>query len=117
MKPFNLEEALAGKPIVDCHNRPARILCTDMKSLNEYKVVCLISTGDTEYLRTFNSSGETSCNTNKLFMAPVKKEGWINIYQYGEEIEVGGVVHNTKRAAVEHAAGRCIATIKIEWEE
>ena len=78
MKPFNLEEAKAGKPVRTRDGRDVRIICFDAKcSVN--KILCFIKDEDgSEVLRSFANNGkyikyyETS---NDLFMKSETKEG------------------------------------------
>ena len=83
MKPFNLEKAKAGAPVV-CERHPsrnhvpARILCFD--ALGQNPIVALVTNeGDeeTETAVRLNLSGISAYHT--LFMAPVKRAGWIII--------------------------------------
>lgn len=46
LKEFNLEAAKAGKPIYTRDGRKARILCYDLKGVEEYPIVAAIETHD-----------------------------------------------------------------------
>lgn len=57
-----------------------------------------------------------------LFFAPEKEnkhQGWINIYRH----DIGNIrypsftIYNTEKEAKRERGNRCVATIKIEWEE
>lgn len=121
MKPFNLEEAKAGKPVQDSQGNPVRIICFD-RIKNEYPIVALIKrktdSGYEEVIETFTADGRYTTNAsdeceNKLVMAPEKKEGWINLYSSLVYYEV----YNSEEEALRKAADDVVATIKIEWEE
>lgn len=87
MKPFNLEEAKSGKPCCTRDGRDIRIICFDVLgpqpilALHKYKEgdegvykFCI----DGKY-NLFPNEGD-SCND--LFMKPVKKTYWVNVYKY-----------------------------------
>ena len=60
MKPFNLEEAKAGKPICTKDGNEARIIIFDKKG--EYKIVGLIEYKDSEEIVYIDSNGKSSFN-------------------------------------------------------
>jgi len=89
MKKFNLEEALAGKPVVTRDGRKVRSIIKF--DVDYFPVVAIIEgredvatfTLNGEYSHaTFTLDGEyrhTRCN-NDLFMATVKNKGYVNLY-------------------------------------
>ena len=98
MKPFNLQEALAGKPVVDRTGEPVT---------------------DFHYFK-FYADGDVA--SNDLFMASEKKEGWINVYPHPNgEIKDRhmGAVHKTKEKAdlYQLSDPKRVACVRIEWEE
>lgn len=124
MKPFDIELAKANHPVQTRDGRSVRILCYNRASnLDIYPIVALVKTDDTEntiyYSREgiYSDSGETCLD---LFMAPAKKEGWVNIYP-SKPLETlrkqVSEVYNSKEEALRYKFNGCIATIKIEWEE
>lgn len=129
MKPFNLEEAKAGKPVCTRDGRPARIICFDAKSA--YPIVALTPDIDgDEIVESYTADGyyysDRSANVNNLMMAGEKHEGWINIYKEkyedSQEVILGGNIYNSEQVAKDISKGvienlQHIATIKIEWEE
>ena len=115
MKPFNLEQAKAGKPVQTRDGRKARIICFDMKG-GEFPIVALVQTGGEEGVFHYTLEGNyyrTSTTQSDLVMVPVKKTGWINIYPFN----CGEFIYNTKERAVQNANCNVVDTIKIEWEE
>lgn len=76
MKPFDLEAAKAGKPVVTRCGFSARILCFDRKSTS-FPIIALVNVGEEENLRSFAPTGAQSCGDTvgdyDLFMGPVKK--------------------------------------------
>jgi len=71
LKPFDIEKAKAGHPVVTREGQSVRTICFDMKNTN-YPIVALISDGETEYPLTFTSDGkfDGSTSPNDLFMEP-----------------------------------------------
>ena len=122
MKPFDLEKAKAGGKVCTRDGRPARIICFDRK--HSYPIVALVQHEFKKYeenLTTHCKDGKR-CPTQEqgedLFMAPEKKEGWVNVFSTPCGIQTG-CVYPTKESALncnELLANR-IDTVKIEWEE
>ena len=124
MKEFNLDEYLKNpsQKIVTRDGREVRIICTDMKS--RYKIVGLVydKKDDTESVEIFQENGTLfnhMTSNYDLFFAPIKKEGWINVYfSIDKGKYVGEEIYNSKEEAIKNSKYRIyIATIKIEWEE
>ena len=122
MKPFNLEEAKAGKPVCTRDGHPARIICFDKKSSN-FTIVALIDVGNEELEVSYTNEGHYYStmgeSNNDLFMVGEHKEGWINIYSIeNSKPHVSYDIYPTKEEA-QHAiaAPYLVDTIKIEWED
>lgn len=124
MKEFNLEEYLKNpsQKVVTRDGREVRIICTDYK--RGQPIIALITTNAKEDVHFFYKNGRWS-NTNEwdldLFFAPVKREGWINLFKDKKSNYpyIPGIIHDSKEEAKEAIKGDpdFIATIKIEWEE
>lgn len=124
MKSFNLEEYLKNpnRELITRDGRKARIICTNKKD-EIYPIVALIQTKTNNYEKTrhYTIDGKwimESDNTEDLFFAPIKKEGYINLYNSYEGI-VGRRVYESEKAAKEEIDQNkfYITTIKIDWEE
>lgn len=118
MKPFNLEEAKAGKPVVTRGGRPARILCFDRKH-DRFPIAGLITNeGGKETCQVWTLEGCYYGNGrdsyHDLCMAPEKRQGWVNIYPQGI---TGRTVYSNERKAKWDAGAAVIATVPVEWEE
>lgn len=106
MKPFDIELAKAGHPVCTRDGRAVRILCFDRKSVDGYSILALIDKGDSEdivsYIRqgTFYSNGKE--HKNDLFMAAVKKEGWVNVFINASyfDSKTAGTIYPTKEEAL-----------------
>ena len=124
MKEFNLEEFKKNpsQKVVTRDGREVRIICTDAKG--DEPIIALIynKNRDEENVYTYNRDGYF-CGDNDscldLFFAPIKREGWVNIYAI-TRINCISRIYNTKEEAETIGKG-CksgyITTIKIEWEE
>ena len=118
MKPFNLEEAIAGKPICTRKGLPARILDTNLKGTNRPIVVAVLYNDGCEYIKTYDKNGRLygkmeSCDD--LVMRSQEHIGWINIYALRQ---TGGSIYSTKEEALSHRGSKgYVDTIKITWEE
>jgi hypothetical protein len=115
MKPFVLEEALAGAKVMNGQGKPATDIAYFPSAIGVYKVGAVINGGivlftEKGYLFHF----ENRDFTRDLFMAPVKSEGWVNTYKGGKSI---GGIHKTEEDARASAVPGLIACVRIEREE
>ena len=123
MKEFNLDEYLKNpsQKVVTRDGREVRIICTDMKNYDDYKIVTLVKKNDSEeVLLCYRKSGRDKyCSDFDLFFASVKKEGWVNInFSVDKGKYVGEEIYRSEDEAIENSKfGIYIATVKIEWEE
>jgi len=122
LKPFNLEQAITGKPIVCRDGTPAKFLYYD-KELN---ISCRVGAAVEGQLRGYCENGNyfphTSPTDCDLFMASEKKRGWVNVYKRGSYHEedpatCGGRVFSSQQDAIKNAVGTPLSTIEIHWEE
>ena len=118
MKPFDLEKAKAGHPVQTRDRRPARIIATDRKGDNP--IVALI--GENEgIIQTYEPNGTAvyiSTRDRDLFMAPVKRAGFINIYKGPGGYQPSTYIFDTETEAKENGTGsHCVATVRVDWEE
>ena len=125
MKEFNLEEFKKDPSlkVVTRDGREVRIICTDFKSQMNKPIIALIQEDeDEENAFNFKENGRWHLPENEeslkdLFFAPIKKEGWVNIYSEQEYRHPGENIFATKEDAIKYKDINYIATIKIEWEE
>ena len=126
MKEFNLTEYLKNpsQKVVTRDGRAVRIICTDMKS--DFPIVALTYDEEKqkESIECFFENGkylffDADDSPLDLFFAPVKKEGWVNIYDITRTNCISRI-YKTKEEPETIGKG-CksgyITTIKIEWEE
>ena len=124
MKQFNLNEYLKNPDtkVVTRDGRSVRIICTNKKD-EIYPVVALVQDNNSncEKTRHYTIGGKwiiEDDNSEDLFFAPEKKEGWVNLFKINSTITTGEV-YNTKEEAKSAVVGSSIyiSTVKVEWEE
>ena len=125
MKKFNLEEFKKNpsQKVVTRDGREVRIICTDAKG--EEPIIALVynKNRDEENVYTYNREGifyKDNDSYLDLFFAPIKREGWINVYRFKDDTRTIGCLFENEEEASLHKYDRAsvyIKTIKIEWEE
>jgi hypothetical protein len=136
-KPFDLSAAKEGKPVITRGGNQARIICFDRNTVlnddlriiiglvkNEFgheTVVFYDDCGMADPLK-----GDTHFD---LFMAPVKRYGWINILMFKNVLPCNNLDHHHvqgpfdtfedagKAAETVIRENHLISTFMIEWEE
>ena len=125
MKPFDLEKAKAGEPVMTRDGCKARVICFDREDV-DFPLVALVTDPEsgTEILETYRADGRytiaVAVTDPDLVMAPVKKEGWMNIYSRDGGVFAsvrGGPFFATKELADENTNDNRIACMRVEWEE
>ena len=124
MKEFNLEEYLKNpsQKVVTRDGREVRIICTDAKGDEPIIALVYNNNREEENVYTYNRNGSfygDNYDCLDLVFAPVKKEGWVNVYfSVDKDKYVGEEIYNSKEEAIKNSKYRIyIATVKIEWEE
>ena len=126
MKEFNLEEYLKNpsQKVVTRDGRAVRIICTDAKGDEPIIALVYNNIREEENVYTYNRDGYFYNNNNDscldLFFAPIKREGWINVYKFEDDKRTIGCLFKSEEEANLHKYDRAsvyIKTIKIEWEE
>lgn len=108
MKPFNLEEALAGKPVV-CKNGWEVTEIVYMPTITGRLKVLAVAHGVVRaYDREGNLSSLTHTHELQLFMAIEKKSIWINVYLDKD----GQIILSPKHDSIESALR---STKTINW--
>lgn len=125
LKPFNLEEAKAGKSVYTRDGHKARIICFDRKFYHDgynYPIVAMVNDNDNELVHAYTQDGLLIGNMEgelDLMMLSEKKEGWVNVYKGTEEITFSEHPYPSKEKAINSACimFNRIDTVKICWEE
>lgn len=113
MREFNLEKAIAGHPVCTRDGRPV----TQLVKFDVQFGICLAGVVD-GMLIMFDRLGQstnaqTTANSRfELFMAPVKKTGWVA--RYGNDY-VWGVFESESEAFLK--APGALSYHEITWEE
>ena len=123
-KPFDLEKAKAGEPVMTRDGCKARVICFDCEVV-DFPLVALVTDPEsgTETLETYRADGcytiAMAVTDLDLVMAPIKKEGWMNIYSHDGGVFAsvrGGPIFATKELADENTNDSRIACMRVEWE-
>lgn len=138
MKEFDIEKAKAGAPVCTRDGRPVRIICWDYQEYGQqeadekFPIIALVKCDKGERAYVYRESGKCMVDKNdELMMAPVKHEGWVNVYMSDGHSEVDNRIFGSEEIAKDAALGNIagvtkyvalydapyIATTKIEWEE
>ena len=115
MKPFNLDEAKAGKPVVTRSGRPVRILCWDANGPDP--IVALIEYDTTSSVVQCNESGifyNGKETYQDLFMKSEIISGWINVC---DESSVYAGIYESEEQAKFYAPSGTVAQVYIECKQ
>ena len=127
MRPFDLKIYTSNPnlEIITREGNPAKIIYTNRKGYNVKPVVALITIPNgTEVIKTYWENGiETqgyTDNQNDLFFKPVKRIGWINIYNTSNSsYNISSNIYTDKESAEKWANkdNSYIGSIQIEFED
>ena len=117
MKPFNLEQALAGAQVMF---RNGKIVDEVFYSATLKSQPVIIIDGSS--IRQHNKDGKYYVGPHDeseydLFMAPVKREGWLIKRKDIGTAVLSTMIFDTEEAAKLSLSGDKYEYIKIEWEE
>lgn len=103
LKPFNLEEALAGKPVVTRDGRKVTEIYHFKTEGSSFPVCAIIGLSP----NWFDLQGKNICSNPEfdLFMAPVTVTKWANIWKSGNGYYyLGGRLYDSKEEALMNRA-------------
>lgn len=118
MKPFNLERALAGDPVVTQSGIKVAKLHLVPEEFDAYAPLhVLLENGET--FSVHRNGSPVGVRTDKLYMESVKKKMWANIYKDPDVSYGAGDIYATEEIARHSKNPRrpYVATVPIEWEE
>lgn len=103
------------KPVQTKDGRPVRLLCADAKKTQP--IVGLVQNKDgTETLRCWSADGswllDDKATPKDLINSHEKRMAWVNVYPEPDCDQL----HYTKKSAERGRAGRCIATVEVQYE-
>jgi len=128
MKPFNLEEAKAGKPVCTRDGRDVRIVCWDVMNVGNCIVVLVMERVNGESVQIYYRDG-TPVNVigitdtpHVLMMKSEKLEGWVCIFKEstgGIARGVSPIIYDSWEEAKfkGEASKEYIGYAHITWEE
>lgn len=101
MKPFSLEAAKRGEPIVCRDGTPAKFIAYVPETSKDSRVVVLIK----RVIYVIGEDGQCARMKNKtdpldIFMAPIKRTVWVNLYP-----EAGFTYYHDTQEAADECAG------------
>lgn len=119
MKPFNLEAAKAGKPIMFRDGEFCQFIAYEPKAQHAQQLILMTTNGNVFYREKCGRSAITG--TRDIVMAPTKKTYWANIHKDSCGPFIGRMFSNCSEAAEEaerlDKAFKLIRTISFEIEE
>jgi hypothetical protein len=115
MKPFNLEKALSGDPVVTrCGYKVTHVTHYPAATQDGFCITALIH-GNTLYVETFKKSGQFTTGENSLDLLMADTEKWVNVY-YNKEKDLA-FCSETYESEIEARTGSLpthyITTIKV----
>lgn len=119
MKKFNLEEALAGKPVITRDGKEATQLVL-FKTVGVYPLLCVADEELLSYTKEGNHVMSGTESSYDLFMKPTKKSGWTAVIRLANgRIVMAETIHKTKQDAENVLWTHCevLDIIEITWEE
>ena len=119
MKPFDLEKALAGEPVVTRSGVPVTDIHYFSTAVSKYKVYTTVEGRVLCFTETGRYYRHEECNYD-LFMAPVKVEKWAVIMDVnGRRAVTCGELFDTEEEAVKRSKEIPLArgVARVEWEE
>ena len=104
MKPFNLEQALAGKPVVTRDGRPVKIAGYNPDAKPQWKLAAWVDGNLDAWYTDGTQTGKSNMPTDSdLRMAPTERKEWIVRCVFGDAVWCEGPFP-TEDAAIIHAA-------------
>ena len=119
MKPFDLEKAIAGHPLVTRDGRKVLDFHYFKAAEIEFPIYALLEKGVVESYKINGMNLQESASHYDLLLAPLKKTYWVNVYRYGSEIQMGGSVYDCEQKAndANDNSREKLKTISFEIEE
>jgi hypothetical protein len=119
LKPFNLEQALAGAPVMTREGRKVVRIFYAEEACENSQVICVFETGVVfPYYK--DGTYTNSSSVHELVMAPTKKEGYVVMFYNNSQKDflVGTKIWASKQDAEIWSKGceAVFAIAKIEWE-
>ena len=115
MKPFDLEKALAGEPVVNGMDKKILKVAYNADAESDCRICAWDEDGQAELYYENGRFDDISTTKLDLFMAEkpkVKKEGWVNVYPDDDVF-----MYPSLEESEDAKGSKRVACIKIEWEE
>jgi hypothetical protein len=126
MKPFNLQEAIAGKPLVTKDGREVKRFTYLPEVNNEYKIVAVVDGKLLIYTEAGHFwTADKAFTDRDLFMKATKVTRWVNLYRKQncqllrttneDNIAVGCLSFESKEDALSLCGS--IGVAEVSWED
>lgn len=116
MKPFDLEAAKAGKPLISRTGKPIERVFFPLPDSIGFRFVAQHSDGEIRFHNTDGTYDSSPC-THDLFMAPEKKTVWVNIYKDLPALIRACDSKEEADAEAKIESGRLLARVSFEYTE
>lgn len=119
MKPFDLVEALKGKPVITRDGKKVVEIIHLSSMRNERNVLAVFENDCMLYKHNGTCMLNLGdCHRSDLIMAPEKKSVWVNVYEYDNgQMWIGCACDSEEKARIpKHYSGKYIKTIEITNE-
>lgn len=125
MKRFTLTEYLKNpdRRVITKDGRSVRVSCTDRNWIDATHIIALVTIENgVELTKSYSTEGRSVFGQDNgpddLFFAPIKKEGWINMYKtMSGGAQIGQIYSSKEEAEMGRKDANYISTAKIKWEE
>ena len=121
LKPLDIQKAREGYPVCTRDGRKARIICFDAKG--NKPLIILSEIDGKEVILRYTEKGQSdnfhspTPREDDLMMCPVKRTGYINIYDNNRVCKQIFETEDEAKIAANIIPAEYLKTIKIEWEE
>lgn len=119
MKPFNLESALAGAPVVMRNGRKVLEVLTPKSIKNKEQPVVCVNIKESITMHCTNGSyyySSVKPHEYDLFMLPQTKTFWVNVYKTHGAYATGGAHESIEEAQSTVIGNDYVKTISFEVE-
>jgi hypothetical protein len=120
MKPFDLEKALAGEPVVTRDGRPVKIAGYNPHAVEGVRILGWAGKTSRSWYYDGKYTEAENGHDADLFMAEkpkVKKEGWVNLYKSKKGFLFTRFDDSITNVTMGKLRSVLVKSFKIEWEE
>lgn len=104
IKPFNLKEAIEGKPLVNRQGKPVKFIAYVPEAVDCYRLIVLDCNNQIVCYYDDGSYIGTKEHFMDVFMAPTKRTVWVNLYSVTSGVGGHWYHYNTEEDADSYAS-------------